>query len=263
MHLRPLLPLLSTALIATTPLLAQGTPAVPVVPMAADAHPSFAVATVKPHDPNSRRDGIEITGDHVAILNESVVKMMVVAYAINKHQVLSAPDWAVNQSFDIEGKPDIPGEPSWDQVRLMLQKLLADRFGLQFHRDRRELPVYALQVTKGGPKLSPAADPTAKPLEQSSGRGAWSKHTYTSTSMAYFIDIEQFWRDRPIVDQTGLIGRYDFSLRYTYNELNNTDPDAPPEIFTAIQEQLGLKLQPTKAPVDVLVVDQVQHPSEN
>jgi uncharacterized protein (TIGR03435 family) len=231
--------------------------------MAADAHASFEVAIIKPHDPDSRHDGFDINGDRVVIWNQTVAKMMTFAYAINKHQILNAPDWALNQPFDIQGKPDMAGEPNLDQVRDMLQKLLADRFGLQFHRERRELPVFALQIVKGGPKLSPAADPTAKPNEHSDGQGMWSEHTYTSSRMADFILIEQFWLQRPVVDQTGLTGRYDFSLRYTYNEMRNTDPDAPPEIFTAIQEQLGLKLEPMKAPVDVSVIDHVERPSEN
>jgi uncharacterized protein (TIGR03435 family) len=231
--------------------------------MAADAHPSFAVATVKLHDPDSRHDGFDINGDRVVIWNQTLSKMMTFAYAVNKHQIVNAPDWVVNQAFDIEGKPDTPGEPNQDQVRLMLEKLLADRFGLKFHRESRELPVFALQIVKGGPKLAPAGDPTAKPNEHSDGRGAWSEHTYSSTSMADFILIEQFWLQRPVIDQTGLSGRYDFKLRYTYNEMQNTDPDAPPEIFTAIQEQLGLKLQPEKTATDVLAIDRVERPSEN
>jgi len=91
----------------------------------------------------------------------------------------------------------------------------------------------------------------------------WSEHTYTSARTADFILIEQFWLDRPAVDQTGLTGKYDFKLRYTFNEIGNTDPDAPPGIFTAIQQQLGLKLQPVKAAVDVFVIENVKRPSEN
>jgi uncharacterized protein (TIGR03435 family) len=231
--------------------------------MAADAHPSFEVATIKPHDPDSRHDGIDSNGDRVVMWNQTVAKMIVFSYAVNKHQILDAPDWALNQSFDIQGKPDTPGEPSWDQMGEMMRRLLAERFGLRFHRERRELPVYALQVLNGGPKLAPAADPTSKPQEHSEGRGNWSEHTYTSSRMADFILIEQFWRDRPIVDETGLRGKYDFKLRYTYDEIRNTYPDAPPGIFTAIQQQLGLRLQPEKAPVDVFVIDHVAAPSEN
>jgi uncharacterized protein (TIGR03435 family) len=73
-------------------------------------------------------------------------------------------------------------------------------------------------------------------------------HTYASATIPYFILVEQLWSDRPLVDQTGLTGRYDFSLRYTYDEAHATDPNAPPGLFTAVQEQLGLKFEPTKAP---------------
>jgi len=251
------------ALLFAGPLLAQDAHTAHVTGMAAAAQPGFEVATIKLHDPDSRHDGIDTGPDRVMIWNQTVAKMITFAYAVNKRQIVDAPDWMLNESFDIQGKPDAAGEPNWDQVREMLQKLLADRFGLRFHRERRELPVYALQILKGGPKFAATVDPTGMPQEHSEGHGMWSEHTYASSRMADFILIEQFWLDRPVVDQTGLTGKYDFKLRYTYNEIRNTDPDAPPGLFTAVQQQLGLKLQPVKAPVDVLVIDQVQKPTEN
>jgi len=263
MHLRPALLLLAAILTAVPTIAQDQAAAVPVARMVADAHPSFEVATIKLHDPDSRHDGIDTNGERVMIWNQTVAKMMVFAYGINKHQIVDAPDWALNQSFDIQGRGDVPGQPSWDQIREMLQKLLVNRFSLQFHREQRELPVYALQIARGGPKLTPAADENGKPQEHSDGHGMWSEHTYTSARTADFILIEQFWLDRPAVDQTGLTGKYDFKLRYTFNEIGNTDPDAPPGIFTAIQQQLGLKLQPVKAAVDVFVIENVKRPSEN
>jgi uncharacterized protein (TIGR03435 family) len=149
------------------------------------------------------------------------------------------------------------------QQQEMLQKLLADRFQLKFHRDKRELPVFALQIAKGGPKLKPAANPDAEADESGNGRGTEQTIVFTSASMGDFTLNEQFFVDRPVVDQTGLIGKYDFSLRYTYDEAKSTDPDAPPGLFTAVQEQLGLKFEPTKAPVDVFVIDHVEPPSAN
>jgi uncharacterized protein (TIGR03435 family) len=145
----------------------------------------------------------------------------------------------------------------------MLQKLLADRFGLKFHRDKRELSVYAIQIAKGGPKLKPAANPDAGADQEGNGHGTEQTVIFTSNGIADFIRNEQFFVDRPLVDQTRLTGRYDFSLRYTFDEAKSTDPNAPPGIFTAVQEQLGLKFQPTKASTDVFVIDHVEPPSAN
>ena len=240
------------------------TAATAVKPMAADAHPSFAVAAMNPHDPeSSRQSGIYTEGDRFIIRNESVASMMVFAYSIHPRQIVDAPDSLFHERWDIQGKPDIEGEPSGSQMREMLQKLLVDRFGLKFHREHRELPVYALQIAKGGPKLTPAKHPDAKPNEESSGKGTEATVVYTSATTQDFTAGEQRFLDRPLVDQTLLIGKYDISLRYTYDEARATDPNAPAGLFTAMQEQLGLKLQPVKAPVDVLVIDAIERPSEN
>ncbi len=235
----------------------------PATRMAADAHPSFAVATIKPHDPNSNRQGYNAVGDRYTVRNQTIVSLMMFAYSIDKHQVVGAPAWAGTDRFDIEGTTDTPGEPSQHQQQEMLQKLLADRFGLKFHHEKRELPVYAIQIAKGGPKLKPPANPDAEPDQDASGHGTEVTVTITSGTMADFILGMQFFFDRPLVDQTGLTGRYDFKLRYTYDETHATDPDAPPGKFAAIQEQLGLKLDAVKASIDVFAIDHVEQPSAN
>ena len=147
----------------------------------------------------------------------------------------------------------------------MVQKLLADRFQLKFHGEKRELSVYAIQLAKGGPKLTPAAHPDAesdqegqRPRHRAVTVIYHQRHHDRTSSSAM-----QFFFDRPLVDQTGLGGKYDITLRYTHDEANATDPNAPPGLFTAAQEQLGLKFEPTKAPVDVFVIDHVEKPSAN
>lgn len=246
------------------PVMAQNASSLtPITRMAADAHPSFAVATVKPHDPNSDRGGFNAAGDRVSIYGRSVHSIMMYAYSIDKHQVIDEPAWAATDLWDIEGTTDTPGEPNQRQQQEMLQKLLADRFGLKFHREKRELAVYAIQIAKGGPKLKPPAHRDAAPDQDASSHGTEEVVTITSASMADFIRRMQFFLDRPLLDQTDLTGRYDFKLRYTYDETHVTDPNAPPGLFTAIQEQLGLQLQPVKALIDVFVIDHLQRPSEN
>lgn len=249
--------------LATSCTLAQ-TPT-PVKPMAADAHPSFAVATIKPHDPASNRQGFDAVGDRYGIHGQTIVSLMMFAYAIDKHQIVDTPDSARIDRFDIEGTTDTPGEPSLHQQQEMLQKLLADRFGLRFHREKREIPVYIIQIAKGGPKLTPAAHPELEADQNASTHGSSTEVTVTitSASMQDFILGMQFFFERPLVDQTGITGKYDITLRYTHDETNATDPNAPPGLFTAIQEQLGLKLEPTKAMTDVFVIDHVERPSAN
>lgn len=259
------LPAALLAFFLAAPTLAQNpSSAAPAKPMAPDAHPSFAVAAIKPHDPeSSRQSGIYMEGGRFIIRNESVANMMIFAYSIHPRQIADAPESLFHDRWDIEGKPDAEGEPSGSQMHEMVQKLLVNRFGLKFHRERRELSVYAIQIAKGGPRLTLAKYPDATPNEKSSGKGTEATVLCTSSTMQDFTAGEQRFLDRPLIDQTGLTGKYDFALHYTYDEARATDPNAPPGMFTAIQEQLGLKLQPMKATVDVLVVDHVERPSEN
>jgi uncharacterized protein (TIGR03435 family) len=253
--------LIATALTAA-PALAQT--ATPVKPMAAGAHPSFEVATIKPSDPNSTHQGFDAVGDRYTIHGQTIASLMMFAYSIDKHQGLDAPDWASRDRYDIEGTTDTPGQPNLRQQQEMLQRLLTDRFGLKFHHDRRELPVYAIQIAKGGPKLTPAAHPDAQPDQDGSGHGTEADLGFTSFSMPDLaMGLQFFVHDRPIVDRTGLPGSYDFTLRYTYDEAKSTDPNAPPGLFTALQEQLGLKLDAVKAPIEVFAVDHVERPSAN
>lgn len=231
--------------------------------MAADAHPSFAVAVIHLHDPNSHHQGFNFEGSRYVVRNQSVLTLIMFAYAIHPKQIVDGPEWVRTDRYDIEGKPDTPGEPSLKQQQEMLRKLLFDRFGLQIKREKRELPVYALELAKGGPKLTAAANPNAEPDQGGEGHGTEMTQIYTSATMKDFAMGMNFFVGRPVVDQTGLIGKYDFRVRYTDDEVRTTDPNAPPGIFTAVQEQLGLKLQPVKAPVDVLVIDRVERPSEN
>src|SRR6185437_5736122 len=109
------------------------------------------------------------------------------AYSIHPKQIAGAPDWALHDHWDIEGKTDTPGQPDLHQMQEMLQKLLADRFQLHFTREKRELPVYAIRIAKGGPKLTPAAHPEALPDQNASGEGADLTQIYTSVTMADFV----------------------------------------------------------------------------
>jgi uncharacterized protein (TIGR03435 family) len=232
--------------------------------MAANAHPVFEVAAIKPSDPNDPSDRIHTDGRHVLLENQSVEKLIEFAYGIQKSQLAGGPAWASTDRYDVNGVSDVAGEPNTKQLQGMVRQLLVERFGLVFHREQRELSVYAITVAKGGPKLTKSAgDPNGQMDENGSGSGQTLSMRFNNTSMADFGMIMQFVVDRPLVDRTGLAGRYDFVLRFTSDEARATDPNAPPGLFTAVQEQLGLKLEAVRAPAEVLVVDTVERPSGN
>jgi uncharacterized protein (TIGR03435 family) len=235
----------------------------PAKAMAADAHPVFEVAAIKLSDPSQSANGFHAEGRHVFIVNQTLVKMVMFAYAVQQSQVAGEPEWASTVRYDISGVPNVEGAPNIKQIQEMIQKLLSDRFGLVFHRETRELPVYAISVAKGGAKLTSAAAPNGVSGESGLQHGTELTMRFTNSSIADLALNMQLVVDRPIVDRTGLPGRYDFKLRYTLDETRPTDPDAPPGLFTAIQEQLGLKLEAVKAPTQVLVVDAVERPSAN
>jgi uncharacterized protein (TIGR03435 family) len=258
-----LLALVAVCVLSATQGFAQTTPA-PSRSVAVDAHASFTVATIKPHDPASQHQGWEAAGDRVGMFDTSVEQLIVFAYSVNRRQIVDAPAWVGEDRYDIDGKSDTDAEPTLPQQQEMIRHLLSDRFGLKFHREQRELSVYAVQIAKGGAKLAAAANPSAPAQEHSNGHGFETTQTYTNASIGYFILVRQIFADRPLVDRTGLTGRYDFKLNYSYNETGSAPgPNAPPGLFTAVQEQLGLKFQPTKASVEVFVLDHVDRPSEN
>ena len=232
--------------------------------MAADASPVFQVAVIKPTDPNTTREGwsFESEGHHINCANATLENIMVVAYGIHIKQVVDAPEWFSKERFDIHGIPDQPGVPNLKQVQHMYQRLLADRFHLVFHRETRDLPIYAITIAKGGPILTPA-DPKERNNAGSSGGSGFRTLKFTNMSMPDLALNLNLYEDRPVVDQTSLPGRYNFTLKWTYDVFRETEAGAPPPLFTAIKEQLGLRMDAVKGPAEVYVIDRVERPSEN
>jgi uncharacterized protein (TIGR03435 family) len=248
-------------------------PPPPIPPMAADANPSFEVATIKPSKPDDQRKAFIVRGNEFHIINQPLTQMISFAFDVQAKQVIGLPDWAESDKFDIDGKPDGEGAPNGKQWKIMIQKLLADRFGLKFHKDKKELSVYVLSVSKTGEKMTKNdSSPNGLPGLFFQGLG---KLNVRNALMSDFTGLMQSAvLDRPVVDQTGLTGRFDFSLNWTPDDSQfggmgakvppPTDTvDAPPNLYTAIQEQIGLKLEATRAPADVMVIDNVQKPSSN
>ena len=233
--------------------------------MATGASPAFLVAAIKPTDPNTTRQGwsFESEGRHITCSNASLKDIVRLAYGIHDKQIVGAPEWFSKDHFDISGVPDQPGVPSNQQLQHMYQQLLADRFHLVFHRETRDIPIYALTVAKGGPILTPAGPDQAQSNAGNSGGTGFRviKATYLSIS-DLGLNLNSY-EDRPVIDQTSLPGRYNFTLKWTYDVSHENDPNAPPSLVTALKEQLGLRMDAVKGPAPVLVIEHVEQPTEN
>lgn len=240
--------------------------------MAPDANPSFEVATIKPSDPQAQHRSFGKNGRTFRTHNVSLSELIRYAYDVHAKQILNEPAWFHENKFDIAAVPDQEGEPSDRQWKTMLKQLLADRFQLAFHRDKSVLSVYVLSVGKGGPKNLTKSESTATDFNLSidpvPGGLGMSAQNATMTNFAVF-GLQGAVLDRPVLDQTGLAGRFDFVLKWMPDEsqtagLAVAQSDAPQAgLFTAIREQLGLKLEAAKAPADVLIIDHAQPPSTN
>ena len=242
--------------------------------MPADAIPKFDVVTVKPSDPNRPGKLFTIRGRHIMTINTTVNDIITFAYGLHAKQIVGAPAWFATDKFDIDGVPDVEGQPSSKQFKLLFQSVLTDRFKLTFHHDQKELSVYALTVGKSGPKLTETIHKPADPVNFLF-RGKPGALMVTNATMKDFCDgMQSAVMDKPVVDHTGLTARYDFNLNWTPDESQfesmggfkppaTEDPNAPPALSTAMQEQLGLKFDAVKAPADAFVIDHVEKPSAN
>jgi len=235
-----------------------------MAPMAADANPVFEVATIKPTRPDEHGPRYDFRGRRFSVIHASLSDLLKFSYGLQQSQIAKAQDWVNSESYDISAVPDGEGEPSIKQWESMVKRLMADRFQLKFHFEKREQSVYVLTVARTGPKLTKSeSDPSAS---GGMGFGPPGNFGATNQTMADIADaLGQGVLNRPVVDQTGLTGRFDLRLTWTPDgpATATENPNAPPDFFTAIQEQLGLKVVSTKAPVDVLVIDHVERPSPN
>jgi uncharacterized protein (TIGR03435 family) len=243
-------------------------PPPPATPM--DAGSVFEVVTIKP----SQDEGVHLYLDPSGLFHPtgpSLSDLIKLAYDVHARQIVGGPSWLDREKYDLSAKPDRPGKPTLPQLKMMLRKLLADRFQLSLHHEQRELSVYAITVVKSGAKLTPNDnDPNGNP-SYSAGPRVVSLTNGTIADLANGLQRSGNILDRPVVDQTGLgSARYDLIVKWTPltqaqagGERRADDADPPPDLFTAFQQQLGLKLISARAPVDVLVIDHVEKPSEN
>jgi len=260
----------------------------------------FEVASIKPSDPNERRIMMRGGPGQSNFTGVTLKLLLQQAYDVRDFQISGGPAWAGSDRYDVVAKlpadePPLPADPTkitdvqqktFQQRRqAMLQALLGDRFQLKIHRDTKELPVYFLTAAKSGPKLKDnggkVADPNMKPGMMRISPGML---TGSQQPMQFLVQILSQIMGRTVLDQTGLSGRYDFELRWTPDQstagglfAGGPPPGPPPPgaelppppdpngptLFTALQEQLGLKLDSGKGPVGVIVIDHAEKPSEN
>ncbi len=242
---------------------------------------SFAVATIKPvaaadSDPITMRfseDGVSFQKVPVAWLVQQAFSPQP-TITFQDDLILGLPGWTKSERYDVEAKVEDEDIPKWkalsvSQRRLSLQSLLVTRFNLQFHHETRERPTYSLVVAKKGPKLHKAQSGKASP-DGTKSPGGTGESTVTpgkivlkASSLSAFAKLlSSQGVDHAVVDETGLTDLYDITLRWSPDNLGSSESSLP-SLFTALQEQLGLKLEYNKNPIDVVVIDHIDKPSAN
>ena len=253
--------------------------------------PQFEVASIKPAAPEARGTRIRNTpGGRIEITNMPLKELIVFAWRIQPFQISGGPAWMGTERYDISAKAE--STPKEGELPLMLQGMLADRFQLKTHMETKELPIYALVLSrkdgKLGPKLTeskdggctvpdrtqpPSRPEAGQPPPRYCGQQMMSMRTMTAVSVPLSNIVPMLARmmGRTVIDKTGLTGNYDITLEWAPDE-SMLPADVPkpspgetqgPSIFTALQEQLGLKLESQKGPVEILVIERAQKPSGN
>ncbi len=222
----------------------------------------FEVATIKPGTPGeSAGIRILVSFTRVETLNTSVTDLIKYAYSVHPDQILGGPDDLMHSGYAIAAT--ITAEkPNADVLRQMIRNLLTDRFNLAFHHEMRELPVYVLSVDNSSLHLKATGQEFAFPTGGYSN-GLLSVHHGSPRDLAAYL--QRYVTSRPVLDRTGITGAYDMEIHFTPDDApaNEAATATYPNLFTAIREQLGLKLIATKAPVDVMVIDKVTEPTAN
>jgi len=244
---------------------------------------SFEVASIRPTDPGFSGGGFQTPGNRVIMRGWSLKRLIQYAYGpgfpgLHPSLISGAPSWYDRDRFDIEAKAEGSDPPSEDERKLMLRALLAERFNLKLHRESKENAVYIIAVGKGGPKMMERKPDDNTPhsiLNQRAQTGL--QLTGQNTSLAELFSFLQALLSRsdqyarPLLDGTGLTGRFDFEVTYLPDRIQSGGLGAaapgglgdPPDLVTAVQEQLGLKLESKKVPMEALVIDHAEKPSEN
>jgi len=232
---------------------------------AASPAQSFEVASIRENPgPLQVMSGYEASGSRLKLVGWSIFALIQEVYNLKRYQ-LTMPPGSNELYYNIEAKTEGENAPSRAEFRPLLQQLLADRFHLQFHRETREIPVYAMVIGKGGAKFHESE--TAEPPKHYGGVNG--RNQYLEMQQATMEELADgaagfLFTERPVIDKTGLTAKYDIRLEATPGfRINNNPQPEDINVLDAIQQQLGLKLEPQKASVEIIVVDSVAKPTEN
>jgi uncharacterized protein (TIGR03435 family) len=234
--------------------------------------PAFEVATIKPVDPGPKAGRfMRMEGTHRFEARNYTLRLLIAAaYDLNPRTISGGPSWADSDKFEIHAVTPGDSAPNHDAQMLMLRTLLTERFHLAFHRQSKDFAIYEITVAKGGPTLAPTLTPGAEPQVTSI---VYADKMVMPARNATISDLARVMQrailDRPVVDRTGLTGRYNFNLEWAPDETQfggemppMTDSQSPP-LLIAMQQQLGLQMKAVKGPVDAMVIERVQKPSGN
>jgi uncharacterized protein (TIGR03435 family) len=220
--------------------------------------PGLFVFRKYPDGPLPRAEGNKYTQRRITLQD-----LVMQAYGVNDYQISGLPAWAqapAGEHYDVEAKAEGEGTPATEKLQQMLQSLLSDRFQLSWHREVKDLPVYTLAIGKNGAKIRELRED--EPIPTYAGRPP-EMPTYKGTFYA-IVSLIRLYADRPVVDETGLAGRYEYaSPGPDIRQARRAEPLAAEEMLFVWVQGLGLKLKPQKKPVDVLVIDRVEKPSPN
>ena len=244
-------------------------------PCAADARASFDVVSIRPSQTPSESSTMNGTPDGVSITG-SLRRMILFGYSLHEFQLTGGPDWVSTSTWAVHAKSDTPApdfsklsraelQALLDKRMQQIQAMLMDRFQLKCHLAVKEMPVYELVQAKGGAKIkATTAEASKQNSDSSSSHGLQMHNTAIGVTAARIASLLTNEVDRMVVDKTGLTGSYDLTLDWAHDApADSADTPSGPAIFTALKEQLGLRLVPAKGPVPVLVIDSVEKPSEN
>ncbi len=226
--------------------------------------PAFSVVSVRPVKPFAREpiDFRVQPGGRITATNLTLDIIIREAFGVKGYQIGGGPHWLSSDRFDIEANAD--DDPPRKVLLQMLQRMLADRCQLRYHWQTKQVDVYALVLAKGQPKLKPStADRSFVRLIRNTPADqvgvSYTVEAQRASMSLFAARLGEIELGRPVVDRTGLKGDFDFSLSYSEPD----DPDSGPQIFTAIREQLGLKLKAEKGEIPILTIDHIEKPSEN
>lgn len=223
---------------------------------------AFEVASIKEHPGIiTRSSDPSVKGNRVTATASTLLDMLTVAYHVRYDQISGAPGWASADHFDLDARTEGEDARTLDQIRPMLQALLADRFHLVVHRETKEIPIYALVVSKSGPKLqesSSSDDPKARITADDLGM---QMEVSQGTMAQLALRLSGNGAGRPVIDRTGLTGKYSYKLNWA-NDTPGVDSKLP-SLFVALPEQIGLKLEPARGPSETIVIEHAEKPSAN